>query len=99
MRWEKRVVNYMKAVADFRKCTNGGEKSGKWYESSKYGFSKSAVADFRKSGNLGGISTSTFQKSPMPDFRKSANLGRTCAEHIVTKTLCIIQATNYEMFL
>ena len=32
----------------------GGRKSGKWYESSKYYFSKSAVADFRKSGNFGG---------------------------------------------
>ena len=73
----------------------GGEKGGKWYESSKYYLSKSAVADFQNLEILGGFLQAHVSKSPMADFRKSANLAGMCAEHIVTKTLSIFQATNY----
>ena len=90
----------MKAVADFRKCTNwGGEKVVNGMKAVNM---ISVNLQWLISENLeilGGFLQAHVSKSPMPDFRKSANLGGTCAEHIVTKTLCIIQATNYGMFL
>ena len=55
------------------------------------------MADFRKSGNFGGgveFLQAHVSKSPVADFQKLQTWGGACAEHNVTKTLFMIQATK-----